>query len=294
MTNAHPFTTIFQMRCELGEGIIWDPEHQELIWFDINRHVMCIGKPEHNTVELVGFGEPVAAGFFAPENNLLIASASGLLQFDRTTAAITRYREIEANNPLTRSNDSRTAPGNAIWFGTMGRKLETGLGCVYHVREGVVTPLFEKTSIPNATCFSQDGTTAYFADTPKQAITKIQLDPDTGLPIGEAELFVDLSGENLFPDGAVLDSAGRLWNAQWGAGRVACYDEKGVFVKAINLPASKLTCPCFGGKDLKTLYVTSAFDGMDQEERQAEPEAGAVFAIEMDIAGCPERRLSTI
>lgn len=294
MTNAHPFTTVFQMRCELGEGIIWDPEHQELIWFDINRHVMCIGKPEENTVELVGFGEPVAAGFFAPGNNLLIASASGLLQFDRTTAAITRYRDIEADNPLTRSNDSRTAPGNAIWFGTMGRKLETGLGCVYHVREGVVTPLFEETSIPNATCFSQDGRTAYFADTPKQAITKIQLDPDTGLPIGEAELFVDLSGENLFPDGAVLDSAGRLWNAQWGAGRVACYDEKGVFVEAINLPASKLTCPCFGGKDLKTLYVTSAFDGMGQKERQAEPEAGAVFAIEMDIAGCPERRLSTI
>lgn len=291
MTVSRSFTTLFDIRNELGEGIIWDEEKQELIWFDINRHVMCIGQPDRKRVEVVGFSEPVAAGFFTPHNSLLIASASGLLHFDRSSAQHSSHLNIEDDNPLTRSNDSRVAPGNSVWFGTMGRKLETGLGCVYHIREGVITPLFENTSIPNATCFSQDGRTAYFADTPKQMIMRVSLNPETGLPISEPEIFVDLSAENLFPDGAVLDSAGRLWNAQWGAGRVACYDEKGVFVEAVELPASQITCPCFGGDDLKTLYVTSAYDGLSPEERETQPEAGAVFAIEMDIPGCPERRL---
>ena len=96
------------------------------------------------------------------------------------------------------------------------------------------------------------------------------------------------------PDGAVLDSAGRVWNAQWGAGRIACYDETGRFVEAVHLPASQITCPCFGGPDLKTLYATSAYEGLSASEMADQPESGAVFAIEMDIAGLPERRLGAL
>ncbi len=49
---------------------------------------------------------------------------------------------IEKDNPITRANDSRVAPGNSIWFGTMGRKLETDAGAIYHVKDGRCTPLF--------------------------------------------------------------------------------------------------------------------------------------------------------
>ena len=288
------YNTIFTIRNELGEGIIWDDETAQLIWFDINNHQLFIGSPDSQDYQLVQFDEPVAAGFFAPAPDLLIASASGLICYDRQTGKTSPYLAIEADNPLTRSNDSRTGPADSIWFGTMGRKLETGAGSVYHIRNRQISSLFPATSIPNATCFSPDGRLAYFADTPTQAIYQIALDEETGLPIGEKELFVDLAPEGLNPDGAVLDSAGKLWNAQWGAGRIACYDETGRFVEAIELPASQITCPCFGGPDLKTLYATSAYEGLSQSERNDQPEAGAIFAIEMEISGIPERRLSAL
>ena len=291
--TPHP-EPLFTVRNELGEGIIWDEQTEQLIWFDINLHRLFIGSPERQSFQAIQFDDAIAAGFLTNSAEMLIASASGLIRYNIDTGEHAPYLAIEADNLATRSNDSRTGPADSIWFGTMGRKLETGAGCVYHIKDKHITTILPNTSIPNATCFSQDGKTAYFADTPTQAIYKIALDEATGLPIGDKELFVDLAPENLNPDGAVLDSAGRLWNAQWGAGRVACYDHKGIFVEAITLPASQVTCPCFGGADLKTLYVTSAYEGLSPAAREAQPEAGAVFAIEMEIAGLPERRLSVI
>ena len=79
--------------------------------------------------------------------------------------------------------------------------------------------MFAPVSIPNATCFSPDGRTAYFCDTPKQAIMQVEIDPETGKPVAEARLFADLSADGLNPDGAVIDAEGCLWNAQWGPDR---------------------------------------------------------------------------
>jgi sugar lactone lactonase YvrE len=229
--------------------------------------------------------------FLTEGPDILIAAARGLISFSPETGIRTPLIDIESGNALTRANDSRVAPGNAIWFGTMGRKLEADFGAYYHLAfpSMSASDLFRPITIPNATCFSTDGKQAYFCDTSRQKILTCMIDKDTGLPASPPEIFVDLSADGLNPDGAVIDSAGRLWNAQWGAGRVACYDSKGRFVDAIKLPASQLTCPCFGGADFKTLYVTSASEGISAG---AEPLAGAVFAIEMDIPGLAERRIT--
>jgi sugar lactone lactonase YvrE len=270
---------------------VFDERRNLLFWCDINSWSLHIGDIATGSVRSIGFGEPVSAVFLTEGPDILIAAARGLISFSPETGIRTPLIDIESGNALTRANDSRVAPGNAIWFGTMGRKLEADFGAYYHLAfpSMSASDLFRPITIPNATCFSPDGKQAYFCDTSCQKILTCMIDKDTGLPASPPEIFVDLSADGLNPDGAVIDSAGRLWNAQWGAGRVACYDSKGRFVDAIKLPASQLTCPCFGGADFKTLYVTSASEGISAG---AEPLAGAVFAIEMDIPGLAERRIT--
>ncbi|MGI9424401.1 MAG: SMP-30/gluconolactonase/LRE family protein, partial [Hyphomicrobiaceae bacterium] len=114
---------------------------------------------------------------------------------------------------------------------------------------------------------------------------------DTAQPTGPWDVFVDLSREGLNPDGAVIDAEGYLWNAQWGAGRVARYAPDGRFDRAIDFPTAQVTCPAFGGPDRKTLFVTSAWEHMSPETRALDPLAGAIFSVELDIAGLPERRV---
>ncbi|MDB5895650.1 MAG: gluconolactonase, partial [Rhodoferax sp.] len=43
----------------------------------------------------------------------------------------------------------------------------------------------------------------------------------------------------------------------------------------------------FGGPDLRTLFVTSARSGLSDAELAAQPLAGALFAVPMDVAGMP-------
>ena len=45
--------------------------------------------------------------------------------------------------------------------------------------------------------------------------------------------------------------------------------------------------PCFGGDDLKTLYVTTARQNRSAEELQAYPHSGCVFSMRVDVPGLP-------
>ena len=53
------------------------------------------------------------------------------------------------------------------------------------------------------------------------------------------------------------------------------------------LPVRCPTMPCFGGDDLKTLYVTSARLHRPPEELQALPQSGCVIAMRVEVPGLP-------
>ena len=81
---------------------------------------------------------------------------------------------------------------------------------------------------------------------------------------------------------------GFVWNAHWEGSRVVRYAPDGSIDRVVEVPVSRPTCPAFGGKDLKTLYITSAREGMTHEQLAKEPLAGSVFAIDVDVPGLPE------
>ena len=58
--------------------------------------------------------------------------------------------------------------------------------------------------------------------------------------------------------------------------------------RMIALPASRVTCPMFGGPDLENLYVTTARIMLTPEELAGEPLAGSVFVLDAGVAGLPE------
>jgi sugar lactone lactonase YvrE len=218
----------------------------------------------------------------------VLATDTGLKEFDLTTGGMNRINEIEADNPATRTNDSRVHPSGAFWIGTMTRAEDEPGGAVYHYRSRVLTTIKSGISIPNATCFSSDGRIAYWSDTPTKKIMQVATDPATGLPVGEWNLFADVSDGRGYPDGAVVDSQGYLWNAKWGGSCVVRHAPDGSIDRVVEVPVSQVTCPAFGGPDLKTLFITTANKNLSPEQLAAEKVAGGLFAIEVDVAGQPE------
>ncbi|UWR24464.1 SMP-30/gluconolactonase/LRE family protein [Sulfitobacter sp. S190] len=249
--------TVFdETRCLLGEGPLWHPERGALFWFDIlNRRLYGEGRVHQ-------FDEYVSAAGWVDTDTLLVASQTQLFTFNLETGEDTFVAPLEADNLVTRSNDGRADPAGGFWIGTMGINAERKAGSIYRYYKGTVERLFDRITISNAISFAPDGTTAYFTDTATRHVMRVALD-DEGWPASDPVLHLDLRGEDLNPDGAVVDADGCLWIAQWGAGRVARYDADGAFLGAVSVGGQQASCPAFGGPDLKTLFVTTAADGLD-------------------------------
>ena len=280
---------ILDSQCSLGEGPLWHPGRQELFFFDINNETLFSVTAAGEITNQWLFNEIVAAAAIVDDDTLVLATETGLKGFELATGGIAPIVGIEASNGATRTNDSRVHPSGAFWIGTMDKSGDdAAIGAVYHYRAGTLTTLKSGIAIPNATCFSPDGTIAYWADTPTKKIMQVATDPATGMPIGEWTLFADVSEGRGYPDGAVVDSEGYLWNAKWGGSCVVRHAPDGSIDRIIEVPASQVTCPAFGGPDLKTLFITTAAKNLSAEQLAAEKFAGGLFAIDVDVAGQAE------
>lgn len=270
-----------QRSCELGEGPLWHPQRKQLFWFDIIAKRLLSREGGHSLQWQ--FDEHFSAAGWIDKHSLLLASESGLWHFDIASAKRELLCPIEQDNLLTRSNDGRADPFGGFWISTMAKNKAYAKGAIYRFYKGELRQLFSQITIPNSICFSPDGSCAYFCDTVKQKIMRQGLD-DTGWPIGEPALFVDLQPEGLFPDGSVVDESGALWNAQWGVGRVAQYLPDGRLGSIVNTPGLQSSCPAFGGSELQTLFVTTALEDLSEPDVYQ----GQLYCADLSIRGQSE------
>ena len=263
-------------RCALGEGPLWHPMREQLFWFDILGKKLLTqtasGPQEWQ------FAEHVSAAGWVDTDTLLIASETALIRFTIATGAQSRLCGLEADTPKNRSNDGRADPFGGFWIGTMSKTQTAGAGAIYRYYKGELRLLFKEITISNAICFPPNGAFAHFSDTVTGRVMRVTLDAD-GWPNARPDVFLDLSAEGLNPDGAVIDSAGVMWLAQWGASRVAAYAPDGQFLRAIPFDAPHTSCPAFGGRGNTTLFCTTALEGMSATAQANHPNAGKTFAM---------------
>lgn len=274
--------------CALGEGPLWHPERKQLFWFDIlGRRLLS---RDGEDIKSWDWQEAVSAAGWIDHDTLFVAGETGFWRFDIETGAREYLTPLEAEMPVTRSNDGRADPVGGFWIGTMGWNAEPGAGSIYRYFRGEVRKLYQDITIPNAICFSPDGKWAYFADTPTGIIWKQHIDR-AGWPSGKPEVLVDYSGVGINPDGAVCDADGNLWIAQWGGGRVACHGVEGAYLGQVSCGATQVTCPAFGGDNLRQMFMTSAADDLPPATLLHQPGAGRTWVADMDVTGQAERKV---
>ena len=191
------------------------------------------------------------------------------------------------DDPAVRSNDGRVHPSGAFWVGTMPKDGRSKPGDIWRLLEGELTRMIEGVMIPNSICFSADGCSAYFTDTPTRVIWRVPTDPRTGMVIGEREAFVELGSDDAGgPDGSVVDADGNLWNARWGGAALDVYAPDGVRIHTYDLPATQPTCPAFVGVELDQIVTTTATAGLSNADRKEAD--GAVLQVHVPVTGRPE------
>jgi L-arabinonolactonase len=275
--------------CVLGEGPVWDHRAQCLWFTDIQSAQLL--RLDWPAAEPKRFDLPErlgSLGLTADPAWLVCAFASGFARYCPATGECVWLHRTEPDYRGVRMNDGRVDRQGRFWAGSMveDRKLAPAeKGSLYRLGKDGAVALRSEIAISNAICFSPAGDALYFTDTPTQTILRYPLDPDTGA-LGDPAVFAQLTGA-AYPDGADVDAAGRVWNAEWGSGRVSVYNPDGTLFAQIALPVSQVSCVTFGGAACDLLFVTSAREGLTPEQLAHEPEAGNLFVFRTGVQGLP-------
>ena len=283
--------TLSDRHCQLGEGCTYDPVTDTAWWFDILERTLFQADLASGAVTAHALPWMASVVAFIDDQRQLLATEKGLYIRDIASGRFTLHLGLEADNAANRSNDGRVHPCGALWIGTMGRKAENGAGAIYHFGSGELRRLYAGISIPNAICFSPDGATAYFTDTRKAILYRVAIDPTNALPTSDPAPLFDHRGGVGGLDGAVVDAEGLIWNARWGGSCIDAYSPEGERVRTIGVPARQPSCPVFVGRNFDRLLVTSAWEGMDEHARAADPHHGQTFILDVGAQGRAEPRI---
>jgi sugar lactone lactonase YvrE len=283
--------TLSDRHCHLGEGCTYDPATDTAWWFDILERTLFKADLASGAVAAHALPWMASVVAFIDDQRQLLATENGLYVRDIRDGRLTLHVALEADNAATRSNDGRVHPCGALWIGTMGRKAEKGAGAIYHFGGGELRRLYAGISIPNAICFSPDGARAYFTDSREGILHRVAIDRGNAMPTGAPVPLFDHRGGVGSLDGAVVDAEGLIWNARWGGSCIDVYTPEGERVRTIRVPAKQPSCPVFVGADFDRLLVTTAWEGMDENARAADPHHGQTFILDVGARGRPEPRI---
>ncbi len=282
---------VLSIGCECGEGPLWVPEEQALYWVDIPACRVFRYHPASGQHAVFTFEVPVSALGLREARGFVVATAKGFAFWRPPATQLQFIVDPESDRPDNRFNDGAVDRQGRFWAGTMNNaQPESPDGALYRVDVDLsVHKMAEGFAVYNGGAWSPDGRTMYVTNTLRGEIWAYEFDPSSG-ELGNRRLFARIPEEEGWPDGHTVDSEGYLWSAHWGGWRVTRYDPQGKIERIIKLPVSQVSCCRFGGENLDVLYITTAWEGMTPEQRQAEPMAGDLFRVHVNVKGLPEPR----
>ena len=272
------FKPISPQRQAHAEGVIWD-DHANLVrWTDIATSRLHAYDPSTGAVSEAAL--PARLCCFALTHVpgvLLLALEKQLARYDTRDGTLHVLEDIEPDLTGMRANDGRCDRGGNFIFGTLNeRGPEKTASFWRYTHDGKLGRLaLPKAAITNSICFSPDGETMYFTDSPTGQIMACDYDAATG-EVDRIRVFAELA-KGLEPDGSTVDADGFLWNTQWGGSCVVRYAPDGKVDAVIDLPAKQPSCVSFAGPDLELMVVTSGHKGLDEAFLQENPANGAIF-----------------
>jgi D-xylonolactonase len=275
---------VFQADAQLGEGPMWSAGERALWFVDIKgQHIY---RYEEATRSTRSWPAPEQVGFIVPARGQFICGLqSGLHGFQPSGGAFELIARVDSDYPHNRLNDAHVDGAGRLWFGTMDNDETKPTGSLYRFDAKGLKRCDDGYVITNGPATSPDGRTLYHVDTLQRLVYAFDL--DTKGSLSGRRIFARIADTDGHPDGPTVDAAGCVWVALFGGWGVNRYSPAGELLEKISLPVANCTKVAFGGDDLRTMYVTTAWKGLTDEQRAQQKLAGGLFAGRVDTPGLP-------
>ena len=291
---------------QLGESPFWHPQEQRLYWVDIPARELRRMADDGRATE--SWDMPTEPGCIAPARSggLVIALRDGIYRASSWGSPLTLVARFNHDVTTTRFNDGKADPLGRFWAGTMyeprdARKAELySVDCRPGHGQGGQPDIQLKAQngvVANGLAWSADERTVYWSDTGHHVIQAWDWDAATNA-MSNHRVFQQFPGKPQGwqpgqpgyggrPDGAAVDVLGNYWCAMYEGARLLKFSPQGDLLADIPVPVRCPTMPCFGGADLKTLYLTSASRQRPEQELRELPLSGRVLSMRVADAGLP-------
>ena len=281
---------VLDARAEVGESPVWDGAAGRLWWTDIPARRLHCFDPATGSNE--SFAPPGRVGCFALANSggLIVAMEHGLYRLWPESGAHDVLFEPEADRPENRFNDGRCDRRGRFLASSMHEPRTLPQGALWQLDpEHGVRLLADHALVGNGLAFSPDDRRLYWSDSRRGRVFVLDYDLETG-NAWNRQLWLQTDDSQGRPDGAAIDTDGCYWSARFRGSRVIRFTPDGRIDREIRLPVSQVTMCAFGGPDLRTLYITTARESLDEAALAKEPLAGGIFAVDPGCQGLPEPR----
>ncbi|PRD65028.1 SMP-30/gluconolactonase/LRE family protein [Malikia granosa] len=286
-----------------GASPFWDPQQERLYWVDsVQERIWRLHLPSGRS-DLWQLTQ--APGSLAPcrSGALLMAMRNGIL-LSASWQDVPQQIAVAPYDPVRqRFHGGQCDPWGRFWVGTRAESGEQAIGGLYCLRrrDRPHPELLQVASGVVESCglaWSPDGRRLYWGDGQRGWIDTHAL-PSAGQyppvlanaqPFWRRQAAEPADGATLRPQGAAVDRLGRYWVALLDGGCLLCLDPQGQLLARIPTPVQRPTGLCFGGTDLRTLFLTTARSGLDAQALKRHPDSGAVFALRVEVPGLPVNR----
>jgi len=291
---------------------------QVLYWVDIHAARLHRFDPARAHDTYIQFQEEIGCVGLRRGGGFIAGMRSGVWLLDADGRREQMIEGSALDVATRRYNDGRCDRAGRFWVGTIYEPRDRAAAALYRIgprvsartdsgtkaeiKTGIeadddvdftCTQMRGDITVSNGLAFAPDDRTLYHSDTPAHALYAYDFDLAPGT-LGKRRLVRNFprKGENPVyggrPDGAAIDAAGRYWSAQFEGGRILALDSHGAERAIVTVPAQRTTMCAFGGRDLRTLFITTARDNQSGDDLRREPQSGGLFAVDLETPGLSE------
>ena len=284
---------------DTAENILWQPYEQALYWLDIPAGKLFRGQfcgaeqPENFSSACILEMDEAIGGFVffrtqrATTGFLLFASAGRIYSWEYASQIQPNerpnlYHQVKNGLVPSRFNDVFAMPGSSVMGGQNGGYVLCGTMpsegsadsrlLLFDVAQKAVSAVQEGLKLANGMGLSPQRDFFYLADTRDFVIYRFAV-VGGQIDWSSRQRWIEFAERPGRPDGLCVDSMGKLWVAETGAGMVSCFGVDSQEVGRLMLGTPKITSCCFGGHTQQTLFVSTQGGTGEAGQR-----AGGIFA----------------
>lgn len=279
---------VLDAKATLGEGSIWQPNENKLYWIDIEGKTLHIYDPVSKEDKILPLGSRVGTVVPLQGGGAVVALQSGIQKIDTKTGRLSFITNPLPDTVNLRYNDGKCDPAGRFWVGTLALDSRRRGAVLWRLdKDKSVHLMLDSVSISNGIVWTADKKTMYYNDTPTGTVQGFDYDDKTGA-ITNRRIAVKIPRGMGSPDGMTIDADGNLWVALWGGGCVGKFNPlTGELLQKVTVPAPNVSSCAFGGKNLETLYITTARAWVNADKLKEFPSSGGLFSVKPGVRGVP-------